>query len=803
MIIKGLARHRPALGALIIATLALGIGSATALYSVIDAVLVRPFPFRDQERLVMLWQSDVTRNHPFVEVSHPDVRDWRIRAASAFESIASMSSVNFATTLTGAGEPQQLQVRVVSDPFFELLGAPPLLGRTFRPDDHRFGAPPVVVIGHAVWQQVFGADPRVIGRTITLDLQPTTIVGVMRRGFNYPDDAQLWAPVEQAVGPKALENRGLYWMVAVARLRPAVSVEQARAVLDTTIAAMTKEFRPKANEPFRAAVRPLVAELLGTTRQALLLLLCAVGLVLLIACANVTNLLLSRSVDRRREIATRIVLGASRARLARQLLGDVLPLAAAGGALGLGLAWIALEFLVRIAGAELPRGDDIALNLRALGVAATLSLGAGLLCALAPLVQTREIALSVAIRDDARAGASRLQRRLRDVLVAGEIALALVLLVGAALLVSSFLSLRGQDLGFESASVLTAEVSLGPPKYQNGDQIRVAQRALVERLRALPGVTSASAVLLRPLWSAVGYDGLFLLEGQRADDVARNPVINVECAMPGYFSTMGIRQVAGRDFTHQDTMTSTGVVIVSESLARAAWPGQDPIGRRLSMNMPSSPFDDQWLTVVGVVADVRYREVETARLDLYQPYGQSTSFVRDYVVRTAGDARAIAADVRRAVRTIDPNQPVEILTMDEIVTRAMGRWRLNARLFGALALLALVLAAVGAYSVMSYAVSRRTSEIGVRMALGAGRREITRMVVGDGLRLALAGIAIGAATAYAVTGLLRHLLIGVGPHNPIAFVGAASLLALIATVACAIPARRAAAVDPMTAMRAE
>jgi putative ABC transport system permease protein len=326
---------------------------------------------------------------------------------------------------------------------------------------------------------------------------------------------------------------------------------------------------------------------------------------------------------------------------------------------------------------------------------------------------------------------------------------------------------------------------------------------LVERLGAVPGVESASAVLLRPLWSAVGYDGHFLLEGQRADEVTRNPIINVECAMPGYFSTMGIRQIAGRDFTDQDTMTSSGVVIVSESLARTAWPGQDPVGRRLSMNMPSSPLDDKWLTVIGVVADVRYREIETARLDLYQPYGQSTSFVRDYVMRTTGDPRRIAADVRRAVRSIDPNQPVELLTMDEIVTRAMGKWRLNARLFGALALLALVLAAVGTYSVMSYSVSRRTREIGVRIALGASRREVTRMVVRDGLRLAVVGIAVGAIAAYLVTGLLRHLLIGVGPHHPGAFGGAAVLLCLVSAVACVIPARRAADVDPMTAIRSE
>jgi putative ABC transport system permease protein len=801
--LKTLLRHRPGLSAVIVTTLALGIGSVTALYSVVNAVLMRPFPFRDQGRLVVIWQSDVTRNHPLVEVSHPDVRDWRARDAAVFESMASMSSVNFAATLTGVGDPQQLQLRIVSDPFFELLGAPPILGRTFRPDDHRFGAAPVVVIGYGVWQRIFGGDPGVVGRSITLDQQSATIVGVMGRGFAYPEDAELWAPVEQVVGPKALEQRGLYWMLAVGRLRPGVTAEQARASLDLTIAAMTKEFRPRADEPFRAVVRPLVGELLGTTRRALLILLYAVGAVLLIACANVSNLLLARSVDRRREMATRAMLGATRARLARQLIGEVMPLAIAGGVLGAVVAWVAVGSLVRIAGAELPRADEIRLDGSALLVAVAVSIAAGLLCALAPLLQTREAALAIGVRDDARAGAGRLQRRLRDGLVAGEIALALMLLVAATLLVTSFFALRGQDLGFRPGSVLTVEVSLGRPRYQNGDQVRTAQRTLVERLRAIPGVQAASAVQLRPLWSAIGYDGAFMLEGQRPADVGRNPVINVECAMPGYFSTMGIRQVAGRDFTEQDTMSSTGVVIVSESLARAAWPGQDPLGRRLSMNMPSSPLDDKWLTVVGVVADVRYREVDASRLDLYQPYGQSTSFVRDFVIRTAADPRAVAADVRHAVRAIDPNQPVELLTMDEIVTRAMGRWRLNARLFGSLALLALALAAVGTYSVMSYAVSRRTQEIGVRMALGAGRREITRMVVRDGLRLALAGIAIGAVAAYLVTGLLTHLLVGVGPHHPLAFGGAALLLAIVATAACVIPARRAATVDPMTAMRTE
>ena len=391
-----LARHRPALSAVIVGTLALGIGSATALYSVIDAVLLRPYPFRDQDRLAVLWQTDVVRNHPFVEISYLDARDWRSRAGDAFESIASMSSVNFATSVTGAGDPQQVQVRLISDAFFDVLGTPPALGRTLRADDHRFEAPRVVVIGHGVWQRLYGGDPAVVGRTMVLDHESHTIVGVMPRGLTYPDDAEVWAPVEGAVGQKALLNRSLFWMVAVSRLKPGVSIEQARAALDVAIQSLTREHRPKVTEPFRAVVRPLVAELLGTTRQALLLLLCAVGAVLLIACANVSNLLLSRSVDRRRDVATRIMLGASRGRLARQLLGEVLPLAISGGLLGVGVAWLAVTSLARISGAELPRGDDIAIDWRALAVAATLSIGAGLLCALAPLLQAREVTLGSA-----------------------------------------------------------------------------------------------------------------------------------------------------------------------------------------------------------------------------------------------------------------------------------------------------------------------------------------------------------------------------------------------------------------------
>jgi putative ABC transport system permease protein len=804
--LRRLALHRPALSAVIVATLALGIGSATALYSVIDAVLLHPLPFRDQSKLAVLWQADVTRNHPFVEVSYLDARDWRTRASSAFISIASMSSVNFGATLTGRGDPQQVQVRVVADPFFETLGAVPALGRTLQPTDHRFDAPRVVVIAHGLWQRVLGGDPAIIGKSITLDGDAHTIVGVMPRAFQYPDGAELWAPVEQAVDAKALENRGLQWMVAVGRLRDGVTFDHARGALDLAINGIVRDFRPPGGgdaEAMRAVVKPLVAELLGSTRHALLLLLCAVGLVLLIACANVSNLLLSRGIDRRREIATRIALGASRSRLACDLLADVLPLAAAGGILGVAVAWIAVTFLVGIAGAELPRADEIALDVRALAVAAGLSLGTGLLCALTPLLQAREVSLTTAFREDARSGTSRFQRRLRDGLVIVEIALALVLLVGASLLVASFVALRSQDLGFRPAGILAAEVTFASPAIKSLDELRVVQRRFVERLRTIPGVESASAVMLRPLWSNVGYDTVYEIEGQGPPAIAQNPVANLEAAMPGYFGTMGIRLVAGRDFTESDNGRAPGVIVVSESFARTSWPGRDAIGRRLRINMPSSSFDDQWLMVVGVVADVRYREIETARLDIYQPYGQSTSPLRHYVVRTAGNPHAIAGAVRSAVREIDPSQPVELSTMEEIVATAMGRWRLNARLFGALAALALLLAAVGTYSVMNYAVSRRTQEIGVRIALGAGRADITRMVIADGLRVAAIGIAIGTFVALVTSGLLRHLLVGVGPHHPTVFAGAAAALCALAVLACFLPAHRAASVDPASAMRSE
>jgi putative ABC transport system permease protein len=801
-ITRWLAVRQPALAAVIVGTLALGIGAATALYSVMEAVILRPFPFRDQGRLVLLWQADVVRNHPFVELSYPEVRDWGTRT-EVFESVAAMSSVNFDATLTGAGEPRQVPLRAVGAPFFDVLGATPLIGRTLTADDHRAGAGRVAVIGHPLWHSAFGGDPGVVGRPIVLDGDTHTIVGVMPRDFRYPDAAEIWTPVELAVSPNTLENRGVRWMIAVGRLQNGVDPEQARAALDATVAALAKQYRPQETDAMRGVMRPLVGEILGTTRNALLALLCAVGSVLFIACANVINLLLSRSVDRRREIATRLALGASRSRLARQLLGEVLPLAAAGGTLGVLIAWWGLRFLVRIGGAELPRGDDIALNVGALGVAAGLSLGSGVLCALAPMFQSRDVSVASALREDRRTGTSRVHRRLRDWLVTAEIALALVLLVGSVLLIASFVSLQRQDLGFRPERLIAVEGALSSPRNDTIEKARVFQRQTVERIRALPGVEAASAVLIRPLWGTVGYDWLYVLEGQTQESASRNPIVNLESAVPGYFSTMGIRMTAGRDFTEQDHDNAPGVIIVSEDFARTLWPGKPPLGQRLRIPMPSSRLHNQWLTVVGVVGDVHYREIEKPRLDMYLPYGQFTGPVKHVMVRTSGDARLVLVALRNLLQEIEPGRSLDIRVMEDVVSTAMGRWRLNARLFGALALMALLLAAVGTYSVMAYAVSRRTQEIGVRVALGAGRHQIAQLVFGDGARLAIWGIGIGSIGAVGAAGALKHLLFGISPHQPAVFASAALVLFIVALTACLLPARRATTVDPMVAMRVE
>jgi putative ABC transport system permease protein len=436
-------------------------------------------------------------------------------------------------------------------------------------------------------------------------------------------------------------------------------------------------------------------------------------------------------------------------------------------------------------------------------VAAGLSLRIRVLCALAPMLQSRNVSVASALREDRRTGTSRVHRRLRDWLVTAEIALALVLFVGSVLLIASFVSLQRQDLGFRPERLIVSEGALSSPSNDTIEEVRVFQRQTVERIRALPGVGAASAVLIRPLCGNVGYDWLYVLEGQTQESASRNPIVNLESAMPGYFSTMGIRMTAGRDFSEQDHDNAPGVIIVSESFARTLWPGTPPLGQRLRIPMPSSRLHNQWLTVIGVVGDVHYREIEKPRLDMYLPYGQFTAPVKHVMIRTSGDPRLVVGALRNLFQEIEPGRSLDIRMMEDVVSTAMGRWRLNARLFGALALMALLLAAVGTYSVMAYAVSRRTQEIGVRVAIGAGRHQIARLVLGDGARLAIWGIGVGTVGAVGAAGALKHLLFGISPHQPAVFASAALVLFIVALTACLLPARRATTVDPMVAMRVE
>jgi len=793
-------RSRPLLVAVAVAVLALGIGASTAVFSVVDAVLLRPLPFADARRLVLAWQRSPDDSVPFIEVSYPDYLDWR-QQARAFESMAIIPTVNQGFVLAG-DEPLQVQGRLVSGNFFDVLGARALVGRTLRPDDDRAGASRVVVLGHGLWQRRFGGDPAVVGRTIVVDGTPMDVVGVMPRFFRYPPKAEMWTPVVPAI-PEAVANRGVCWAIVVGRLAPGVRLAQARGELNGIVAGLAKT-NPYA--PADAAVlTPLTDEFFGPARPALLVLLAAVLLVLLVACANVSALLLARAADRQREIAVRLALGASRARLVRQLLCESALIALAGVVGGIVMARWSLDALVALVPADVPRLQDAAIDARVLAFTVALAAGAALLAGLAPALLASRPSLTDALEGGARtAGPGRAQRRLQGLLVGTEAAVALVLLAGAGLMAQTFQNLRRVDLGYDPRHVLALEVAAPHGKYEKPAAWRALYERLVERVDRLPGVEASAGVFLRPLWGQMGNDWFFTVEGQSDADSRRNPHVNLESVTPGYFGTMRTPRRRGRDFTDRDAEGAPGVAIVSDGFARRYWPGQDPIGKRLKIPLPESPYHLTWLTVVGVVADARYREIQASRLDLYLSYLQSPYGPRHLVVRTSGDPLAIAPAVRAIVRDVDRDLLAEDITsMESLVEAALGGPRFGMQLLSAFALAALALAALGTYGVMAFLVGRRTREIGVRMALGARGADVLSLVLGQGLRPVLAGLAVGAAGSLALGRAIASLLFGVAPHDATTMAGASAVLAAVAAAACYLPARRAARLDPAVALRRE
>ncbi len=747
-------------------TLALGIGGATAIFSVADAVILRPLPYDDPDRLVFISLSDRERNQSFVEFSYPAYREWRERSRM-LQSLAAMSSVNDETILTGRGEPSAVEGRWVTGEFFSVLGVSAALGRPLRPEDDRAGAPDVVVISHQLWRDRLSANPAVVGDSITLDGKPRTIVGVMPAGFAFPKGAQYWAPVSPSAGP-LVENRGVFWMTGIARRQREASLESARTEL-TGIWHQAHRLYFKV-DGYASVLTPLSDTIFGPARLALLGLLGAVALVMTMACANVAGLLLVRAANRHSDLTIREALGASRKRLALEALSETSLLAAAGGLGGLILAIAATPLMVALSPPDVPRLESVAVNARAFGFAAAISALVAFASALAPISLVGRTSLADVPRSAARRVISG-RTRIGEALVIAEVAIAVIVLVAAGLVGRSFVKLRDVPLGFQSDRLLSVRITPKGEQYQASGRVSAFYQALVERVRREPGVVSAGAITIRPLWSTVGYDWSFTLEGQAAAESRRNPLLNLMAVSADYFQTMRIPLKEGRVFTDRDAMGQPGVVVIGESLAARAWPGQDPLGKRIKIPLGDSLYHNTWFTVVGVVADARYRELHATRLDFYLSHLQANTPLSYLVVRTTGEPTILTPGIRAIVRALDRNVAVtEVTSMDQIVSQALGSPRFTATVLGVFGLVALALAALGVYGLLAYSVTCRTREIGVRMALGANVPNVLRSVLGSTIGLTALGMAIGLLSAAMVVRLLEGLLFGVEASDPVTFI---------------------------------
>ncbi len=791
--------HNPLASGAALLVLALGIGANTVIFSAVSALLLRPFPFHEQERLVILWERDARTGQELLEVSYPNFLDWR-RENRSFEQIAAIPNVvSQGFIFQSADGPARLDGSSVSANFFDVLGARPFIGRTFLPEEDQLGGPRAVVLGYGLWQRLFGGDPALVGKSITLggDGVAVTVVGVMPPAFRFPAGAEVWTPI--ATGePEASKMRGVMWLNVVGRLKPGVGIDEAREEMGVLARRLATTYEGS-GDGRSVVVTPLADHILGQTRPALLVLLAAVVLVLLIACVNVAGLLLVQGIAREREIALRIALGARRWRIARGQLAESLLLAVLGAALGLLLAPWGVEALTHLAPADVPRLDEIAIDARVLAFTAGVSLLTAALCGLVPALRSGRADINEMLKEGARGATDRGGRRLRGLLLASQVALSVVVLVVAGLLARSLHRLQRVDLGFDPRRVLAVTVDVD-------DYAR-----LLERVRVLPGVEAAGAAMLRPLeFGARGFDAWVVLEGQPEEKYKTNPVLAYQVVTPDFIRTMGIRLRAGRDFDAHDIEAAPAVVIVGATAARRLWPGEDPIGKRLATVGARKDAAGKVLlsTVVGVVSDVRQRGLERPTLDVYVPFTQTDSkrggSVRNLFVRSAQEPMALLAAIRREVAQIDKGAPlVRPVRVETIVSGALAAPRFRCLVLAGFAALAMILAVVGIYGTAAYAVTQRTREIGVRMALGAQPGDMQRLVVRQGMIPVAAGLAGGLAGASALARLVASLLFGVSPGDPVTFLGTAILFGAVALAALALPARRAARIDPAVALRYE
>jgi predicted permease len=782
-------------------TLALGIGANTAIFSVIDALMLRPLPFREPDKLFQVWESNVKLGYNEIDASYPNFADWRDQN-QVFEQIAIYSGGGY--NLAAAAEPEQIRGAIVSPAFFPLLGVKPTLGRVLLPEEDHPNKVFSVVMSERLWRRRFNSDPQIIGRTIGLDMQSFTVVGVVPNISNLaglPNDTDLWIPISHGSG---FDNRDGHGYQVMARLKRGVTREQAQADMDR-IAGSLAIRHPDSNTGQGVRLVPLQEQIVGDFKLALLALLGAVLFVLLIASANVANMLLARAAGRQKEISIRAALGAGRLRLVRQLLAESLLLAGLGGAAGLLLAVWGVYLLVAFGPAELPRAGEVAVDMRALGFTFAVSLLTGIIFGLAPALQVSRPDLNEMLKDGVRgATGSAGHRRMRSLLVVSEIALSLALLVGAGLLMRSFLKLQAVDPGFNPNNMLTMRVSLEGPNYGKAESRIAFYDQLLDKIKALPGVQSVGARSHIPLVPADNYANLaFAIEG-RSSDSANPPTAYYNTVSPDLFRTMEIPVSKGRSFNEHDDQKAQMVIIINETLARRHFPGEDPIGKRMTRNRVN-PKEEDWATIVGVVKDTKPLALdEKPAPEMYVPFAQRPGRSMALMIRTTNKPESVAAAVRRNVQALDRNQlAYGLRTFEGVMSEAVATPRFRASLLGVFAAVALILAMVGVYGVMSYAVTQRTREIGIRMALGAEPRDALKMVMKQGAKLAAAGVAIGSGAAAALTWSIEGLLFDLRAADPVTFVTAPLLLAGAALLACYLPARRATKVDPIVALRCE